>query len=240
MVFFPSLPLSLVFVRNLPPVPPSASSSSSATTPVIRSRRRKAPSTHDEEQVILPPNVDSDAVDDDIFAVPEDDDDSGCSTDEEEPSMIDSDEEEETSSEAFLPPTWNTSGYHFDPPVNDMNVTVPRTVEKYSSPIEFFHLFLPLEFVEKIVDATNLYGSAKNGEEGVPTTLEEIKRIFSVVVFMGIFRANDIHMYWSHDGKSEFISKTFPSEIDFFPCTGVLISTTVGEMYGTPFGTFVR
>jgi hypothetical protein len=147
--------------------------------------------------------------------VPQDDDDDGSSTDEEEPSVVDSDEDEEPSPEAFLPPSWSTSGHHFAPPVNEVSVVVPRAIEKHLTPLAFFHVFVPLEFMENIVEATNLYGSHKHGEDWVPTTLEEIKRIFSVLIFMGMFRANNIHMLWSLDGKSPFISKVFPNRDRF-------------------------
>ena len=204
-----------MFLRNLPPVPPSASSSSSASSPIIRSRRRKAPPTDDADRDSLSPKIVSELAADDVFAVPPDDDEGGSSTDEEEPAVIDSDEGEESSPEAFLPPTWSTSGYHFNPPVNDMSATVPRAIEKWSSPIEFFHLFLPLEFIEKMVEATNLYGRGKFGERWVPTTLEEIKRIFAAVIFMGIFQTKNIQNYFSRDGKTEFMSKLFPSRDRF-------------------------
>ena len=204
-----------MFLRNFPLVPPSASSSSSASSPVIRSRRRKAPPTDNADNDSLSSNIVSELVAADVFAVPPDDDDGGSSTDEEEPAVIDSDEGEESSPEAFLPPTWSTSGYHFNPPVNEMSVTVPRSIQQYSSPIEFFHLFLTQEFIEKIVEATNIYGSAKIKQKWLPTTTEEIKRIFAAVIFMGIFGTNNIQNYFSRDCKTEFMSKLFPSRDRF-------------------------
>lgn len=78
------------------------------------------------------------------------------------------------------------------------------------SPVEFYSLLVTDTLLQKIVDCTNQFAIAKisNMHEATsgarvrrwsPTNLEEMKRFFGLILFMGLVKLPKLADYWSKD-----------------------------------------
>ena len=75
----------------------------------------------------------------------------------------------------------------------------------------YFDQYVPPEFIETVVDQTNLYAQQKiakvprpvrkhaRSEEWQPVTVIEMKKFLSLVFVTGIVRKPKLELYWSTD-----------------------------------------
>jgi len=80
-----------------------------------------------------------------------------------------------------------------------------HTLPPEAKPVDFFKLFLPDSFFEKLAAETNNYAAQKIARAGkadplwYDTTSEEMQAYVSVLVMMGIKKQPRISCYWSKD-----------------------------------------
>ena len=87
-----------------------------------------------------------------------------------------------------------------------------------ATPLDFFHLFLPSAWFDKMAFQTNLYATQKATQRGrpdpnwQPTTAEEMKAFVSILIMMGIKNQPRMWLYWSTDPKfnDPWISSIMP------------------------------
>ena len=82
----------------------------------------------------------------------------------------------------------------------------------YSSPWSFFSLFFTDEIVNHITFQTNLYNNEISHARGTkpvsPVSREEIKKLFGIILFMGIEKFPNRRMYWNPVTLSKVISES--------------------------------
>ena len=69
--------------------------------------------------------------------------------------------------------------------------------------------------IQQFVEATNLYGIAKLGEQWTNTDADEIHKLIVVVIYMGINHSATLRHYWARDSRSPFVTALFPSRDRF-------------------------
>lgn len=82
---------------------------------------------------------------------------------------------------------------------------------------DFFLLLVTEDLLQEIADQTNIYASQVLQEHQsvrlsnwVPTSKEEIKKLFGLIIWMGICKLPEISLYWSRDPLFAVI---FPSKV---------------------------
>ena len=84
-------------------------------------------------------------------------------------------------------------------------VGVPHDLPHNASPFDYFSLFLPESFFEKMREETNIYAAAKQAEKGVSdkhwnnVTVKKIRLFICIQYMFGIHHMPDTTMYWSSD-----------------------------------------
>ena len=68
-----------------------------------------------------------------------------------------------------------------------------------SSPMSFFSLFFNDEFLEDITVQTNVYKAVSANDKGIkpapPVEIDELKKVFGIILFMGIQKIPDRRLY---------------------------------------------
>ena len=82
-------------------------------------------------------------------------------------------------------------------------------------PIEFFNLFVSTDFYELIHEQTSLYkmsqslvNSAAKKVDNV--TMEDIKKLFGIILYMGIVKLPNRRMYWQSQTRIDLIADAMP------------------------------
>jgi hypothetical protein len=79
-----------------------------------------------------------------------------------------------------------------------------------SSPLDLFHLYLPIRLLRIIAANTTAYAHSKGLDSSWTTTAEELYRFTAIHICMGIARLPQVHMYWSDTHRHPFISTIMP------------------------------
>jgi hypothetical protein len=135
-------------------------------------------------------------------------DDESDTDDDISPAALESEEEEEEKQESVVhtDSAWTTDIHTinlrpFSTPVG------PTGLRRYHiSPIDFFHLFLPLSLVQHISDSTNEYASAKNAVAWTSTSPSELYCFIGLLIYMGIASLPQLPMYWSSLFAQNFVT----------------------------------
>ena len=87
-----------------------------------------------------------------------------------------------------------------------------RRLKVYSSPWSFFSLFFTDEILNHITFQTNLCNNEISHARGTkpvsPVSREEIKKLFGIILFMGIEKFHNRRMYWNPVTLSKVISES--------------------------------
>lgn len=93
-----------------------------------------------------------------------------------------------------------------------LNPDLEDSLSRNSSPIEFFNLFVTSELLDMILEQTQLYATSKaiNDSNGkaVEITVEDIKKAFGIVLYMGILKLPNRRMYWQNSTRVDIIANT--------------------------------
>jgi len=107
------------------------------------------------------------------------------------------------------------------------------------TPLDFFHLFMPHDFLQSMADLTNAYAEqrhAANKENAASaaaansaaqtwteTTAQEIEALFGCLIYMGIVCMNATHDYWAEMTRQPFVADCFPRNrfMDLLRCLRV-------------------
>ena len=94
-----------------------------------------------------------------------------------------------------------------------LNPDLEDSLSKNSSPIEFFNLFVTNELLNMILEQTQLYATSlsinnSNGKEVDKITVEDIKKAFGIVLYMGILKLPNRRMYWQNNTRVDIIANT--------------------------------
>ena len=68
-----------------------------------------------------------------------------------------------------------------------------------ATPMDYWHLLVPEEFLDTIVQETNNYAKQKKYKHWNDTTVGEIKCFFGIVMALGIHRLSNLRDLWSED-----------------------------------------
>ncbi|XP_053989515.1 piggyBac transposable element-derived protein 4-like [Hylaeus volcanicus] len=114
----------------------------------------------------------------------------------------------------------------FDPNGNQPNI-VPFTsasgakktnekVRNCKTAEDFYALFVTDEMFEHISEQTNIYAAqsgiaSQRTDKWTPTNKNEIKRLFGLIIWMGMVKLPSLRLYWSQDPS--IFSQTFPRTI---------------------------
>lgn len=111
----------------------------------------------------------------------------------------------------------------------------PAPPPEADTPLDFFHLFMPNDFLQSIADLTNAYAVQRQAASVVaaaaaaaaapaaatasdaprdwqPTTVMEIQALFGCLTYMGIVRMNSTRDYWAALTRQEFVAGCFPRD----------------------------
>ena len=187
----------------------------SRVLPSVRSKRRASSSLQLKGDIPAVHSHVPPIAEDDPFRFEEEDDEGDISTDEEYVENKESSDEEEEEEKAVRVDSWTTVPQQFTVPTFVLAAAPSRAARRMSSPLQMLRLFLTSELMNGIVTSTNQYGASIFEENWVPTTAAEMDRLFSAVIYMGIFRHPTLQSYWSNEARSPFISKLFPSRDRF-------------------------
>ncbi|XP_051983016.1 piggyBac transposable element-derived protein 4-like [Xyrauchen texanus] len=83
----------------------------------------------------------------------------------------------------------------------------------YSSPLQFFHLFIPKTVLQTIVGYTNFYGAKYEEEKGnlwQNICVNDLKSFIAIVIYMGLVKCSSLKDYWR---ESDYFSLSFPAQI---------------------------
>lgn len=94
------------------------------------------------------------------------------------------------------------------------------------TPLDFFHLFMPHNFLQSMADLTNAYAQQKHAarkENAAPaaatngsqntwtdTSVQEIEAMFGCLIYMGIVCMNATRDYWAEMTRQPFVADCFP------------------------------
>jgi hypothetical protein len=106
------------------------------------------------------------------------------------------------------------------------------SLSKNSSPIEFFNLFVTSELLDIILEQSQLYATSQsinnsNGKKVDEITVEDIKKAFGIVLYMGILQLPNRRMYWQNKTRVDIIAtgvNLFAKIISYFIITTTILS----------------
>ena len=79
-------------------------------------------------------------------------------------------------------------------------------------PIEFFNLFVTSELLDMILEQTQLYAMSRSinnsNNEIDEITVEDIRKAFGIVLYMGILKLQNRRMYWQNNTRVDSIANT--------------------------------
>lgn len=89
---------------------------------------------------------------------------------------------------------------------------------KRSHPVEFFNLFVTPDLYELVSTQTNLYktsltlsGKKNHGAKKIePVTIEDIKKVFGIILYMGVVKLPNRRMYWKYQTRIDLIANAMP------------------------------
>jgi len=190
------------------------------------SRVRAAPARYDEEQAAAFELAQLAWQERNPAAVNEaEEESSGDSEVEEGPA-----EDEERKESDRRPPAFPWSTEHT--PVQPHAFVPPRArctpPREAGSPLEFFRLFMPRDYVQSMAEMTNAFAEAEHplprgraaaaaaaaaaGRGWSETTAEEIEALLGCLIYMGIVRLNATHDYWADQTRQAFVADCFPRD----------------------------
>ena len=73
----------------------------------------------------------------------------------------------------------------------------PSEISQLETPYQCFKYFLDDDFIQKIVDQTNLYIMQKDTNSKITYTALDIKKFFGILLFMSVQRFPNTRSYWS-------------------------------------------
>jgi Transposase IS4 len=79
-------------------------------------------------------------------------------------------------------------------------------LRSFTSPLDYFHIFLPLYLVQHMADCSNEYAKSRNAQNWTDTTTSELYCWIGLLIYMGIDRLPQLPMYWSHLYSHSFIT----------------------------------
>jgi hypothetical protein len=78
-----------------------------------------------------------------------------------------------------------------------------------TSPLDLFHLFLPIRLLRTIAVNTTAYAHSRGADSTWHTTAEELYRFIAIHIAMGINQLPSVHMYWDMRWRCKTISSIF-------------------------------
>ena len=117
--------------------------------------------------------------------------------------LSDSDSSESEGEEEIVEDVWSTD----DSPVRVCDFTqrtaATSRVPEDGTALDFFHLLLPSNLFEILVEETNRYATqsirTKPDARWYPTTVEEMRAFIALNMFFGIKSLPETRLYWSDD-----------------------------------------
>jgi hypothetical protein len=90
-------------------------------------------------------------------------------------------------------------------------INIPTNIEKE---LDVFKLFYDSEIINEFVQNTNLYGAFTEGRKWKNVNEKDIFKLFAIILYMGITRLPQRHMYWSRNMKynSKYIGNIMSRE----------------------------
>ena len=84
-----------------------------------------------------------------------------------------------------------------------------------SMPIEFFNLFVSTDFYELIHEQASLYKTSQSMVNSAAkkvdnVTIEDIKKLFVIILYMGIVKLPNRRMYWQSQTRIDLIAEAMP------------------------------
>lgn len=93
-----------------------------------------------------------------------------------------------------------------------INPDIEAGLSNNSSPVEFFNLFATSELLDMILEQTQLYATSQsinNSNNKIDEiTVEDIRKAFGIVLYMGILKLPNRRMYWQNNTRVEIIANT--------------------------------
>ena len=96
------------------------------------------------------------------------------------------------------------------------------------TPLDFFHLFMPHDFIQSMADLTNAFAEQQHAaekENAAPaaaansssetwteTSVQEIEAMLGCLIYMGIVCMNATHDYWAELTRQPFVADCFPRD----------------------------
>lgn len=77
------------------------------------------------------------------------------------------------------------------------------------TPLQFLLLFLPIELMNRIAQATKEYARRKRGDGLWNTSAEELYGLIGAMIYMGYTRLPQLEMYWSTEYSFPYLTTSF-------------------------------
>lgn len=87
---------------------------------------------------------------------------------------------------------------------------LPEEILNLSTPYQVFKLFLPDNFLQEVVQMTQLYSAQKRPNKPITTSKEELQRFIGILLYMSLIRQNSSRRYWSADTRIPQIADVMP------------------------------
>ena len=104
-------------------------------------------------------------------------------------------------------PPWTQRLHDVHPPVCSAIPVVTLPAHRQQTELGFLQCYIDPALIDHFVTNTNLYARARQAAAWVDTTTEEMWRYLAVLTRQGIAVLPDLHMYWQHGYRDEYVTQ---------------------------------
>ncbi|KAH8022767.1 hypothetical protein HPB51_005065 [Rhipicephalus microplus] len=128
----------------------------------------------------------------------------------------DEDAVDETSASRKRAVRWKKNGCQEQREVPPWESALPEA-DTVRAPIEYFKDFFDDNFMDNIVEQSNVFATQKNPNKGLAMSRDELDQFLGTVTFMSICRLPRSRLYWAAESRVPTVADTMSRRIDAVP-----------------------